>query len=285
MRPFTLQPETAIVSRQPVDATAFSQIAELYRYEADRPLEPVTIGSWQARIPYTIEKVVYSSTHSERVPGHFVTPGDAGDGPHPAILLVHGANSFWGRTEDWAMDWMDILARAGYCVLCVDNANHGERMTEPMQYLDVGSCHHRDWMIQSVTDQRRGIDYLLTRPEVDTARIALFGGSLGGWIGCLVGGLDHRLAAVGLTVIGAWVEGDTDDAASKWVNMLNFAPRISAPTLMVNATGDGREPGEELFAAVPDPKQQIWIESSHYLPPREHNAEILAWLANTLSAE
>ena len=81
----------------------------------------------------------------------------------------------------------------------------------------------------------------------DADRIALVGGSLGGHIGCLVTGLDDRFAAVVLTVIGAWVEGDTDDPVSRYVNMLNFAPRTSAPVLMVNATGDGREPGEELY--------------------------------------
>ncbi len=270
------------MSRQPVDAATFAQIADFFGYNAEVPLDAVSVASWKARIPYTIEKVIYSSTHGERVPGHFVTPDEAGPGPHPAILLVHGANSFWGRNEDWAMDWMDILARAGYCVLCIDNACHGERMTDSINIMDAGSFNHREWMAQSVTDQRRGVDYLLTRPEVDASRIGLFGGSLGGWIGCLVGGLDDRFRAVGLTVIGAWVDGDCDDPHKRWVNMLNFAPRISAPTLMVNATGDGREPGEELFAAMPDPKQQIWIESSHYLPPREHNAEILAWLSKQL---
>lgn len=265
------------MSRTPVDDAAFAEIANLYQYDADLPLQGVTIASWPARIPYVIDKVMFSSTHGERVPGHFAHPKEETARPGPAILLVHGANSFWGRNEDWALDWLDILARAGYCVLCIDNAGHGERMTEPANY-SVGSFHHRDWMVQTVTDQRRGLDYLLTRPEVDAGRIALFGGSLGGWIGCLVAGLDDRFVAVVLTVIGAWVDGDTDDAATRYVNMLNFAPRLSAPLLMVNATGDGRESGEELFQATPEPRQQLWVDSNHYLPPREHNADILSWL-------
>jgi dienelactone hydrolase len=268
-----------MVNRTPVDDTAFAQIAEIYQYDPDLSLDAVTIGSWSARMPYTIDKVIYTSTHGERIPGHFAYPGVDRPGPHPAILLVHGANSFWGRNEDWALDWLDILARAGYCVLCIDNADHGERMTSPSRKGKAGSYSHREWMVQSVTDQRRGVDYLRTRPEVDEQRILLFGGSLGGWIGCLVAGLDNRFAAVVLTVIGAWVEGATDDARTRWVNMLNFAPRLQAPTLMVNATGDGRELGEELFSHLPEPRQQLWIESSHYLPPREHNVEILNWLA------
>jgi len=27
-----------------------------------------------------------------------------------------------------------------------------------------------------------------------------------------------------------------------------------------------------------EPKRQIWYESNHYLPPREYNADIIAWL-------
>lgn len=269
------------MNRTPVNATTFARIADLYQYDADLPLNGTEVESWTARIPYTIEKVMYDSTHGQRVPGYFAHPGEGKPGPHPAVLLVHGANSFWGRHEDWAMDWLDILARAGYCVLCVDNADHGERMTKPTT-IEPGSYRHREWMAQSVTDQRRGLDYLLTRPEVEASRLALLGGSLGGHIGSLVAGLDNRFAVVVLTVVGAWVREATDDARTRSVNMLNFAPRISAPVLMVNATGDSRELDEELFAAMPDPKQQIWIESTHYLPPRENSSDILAWLAENL---
>ena len=128
-------------------------------------------------------------------------------------------------------------------------------------------------------DQRRGIDYLLTRSEVDNDRIALMGGSLGGFYGTFVSGVEDRMMAIVLTVTSAWpADRATDDPTVRFSHTLNFAPWFSAPTLMVNADGDGREAGEELFNVVPEPKQQIWHESSHYLPPREYNEDILAWL-------
>lgn len=64
----------------------------------------------------------------------------------------------------------------------------------------------------------------------------------------------------------------------KFGHTLNFVPHVSAPILMVNATGDGRELGEELYRAMPEPRKQIWYESNHYLAPREYNEDILAWL-------
>ena len=57
--------------------------------------------------------------------------------------------------------------------------------------------------IQSVTDQRRGIDFLFSRPEVDTTKVALMGGSMGGYFGTLVAGLESRFTTVVLTVTGA----------------------------------------------------------------------------------
>ncbi|MFH1568721.1 MAG: alpha/beta fold hydrolase [Gemmatimonadota bacterium] len=239
------------MNRTPVGDDLFAQIADLYRYDADQRLEAVTIGQWPHRLPYVIEKIAYRSTHGERVPGFFAHPQDTTGARYPAVLLVHGANGFWGKSEDWAMDWLDLLARSGRCVLAIDNAAFGERRLEPGEPWSWGPYRYRDWMVQTVTDQRRGVDYLLSRPEVDGSRIALLGGSMGGHIGCLVAGLEDRFAAVVLTVVGAWVEGPT---------------------------GDGRGPGEELFRAMPARRQQIWYESSHYLPPRQYSTDIMVWL-------
>lgn len=106
---------------------------------------------------------------------------------------------------------------------------------------------------------------------------------MGGFFGVLVAGLEDRFTAVVLTVTGAW-PGDvsTDDRFGRFGHTLNFAPRVSAPVLMVNATGDGRESGTELFNAMPDPKEQIWHESDHYLPPRQYNEDIIGWLHDRL---
>jgi len=101
---------------------------------------------------------------------------------------------------------------------------------------------------------------------------------MGGYYGVMVAGLEKRLACVVLTVTSAWPEQATDDPMFRFVHTLNFAPRISAPVLMMNAAGDRRDRGLELFRAVPEPKQQIWVEGGHYVPPREHSARIVSWL-------
>ena len=268
------QPQAAI-NRQPVSEEVFATIADHYGYDQSQPLDASVIGVWPHRRPYIIEKVEFSSVHDERVPAYFTYPKDSTATRYPAVLLLHGANDFWGKNEDWAREWMDILSREGWCVLVADFYGFGERKKagqEPSWWKSG------PYTMQAVTDQRRGIDFLFSRPEVDTTKVALMGGSMGGYFGTLVAGLESRFTTVVLTVTGTSPVGATDDAFRRFVHILNFAPRVSAPVLMVNATGDGRASGEELYNAMPEPKQQIWYESEHYLPPREYNEDILNWL-------
>ena len=273
---FQCQPQ-ADFNRQPVSEEVFATIADRYEYDRSQPLDTSVIGVWPHRRPYIIEKVEFSSINNERVPAYFTYPKDSIFSiatRHPAVLLLHGANDFWGKNEDWSLEWMDILAREGWCVLVADFYGFGERKKagQKPQWWVSGSY------IQAVTDQRRGIDFLFSRPEVDTTKVALMGGSMGGYFGTFVAGLESRFTTVVLTVTGTSSVGATDDALHRFRHILNFAPRVSAPVLMVNATGDGRPFGEELYNAMPEPKQQIWYESEHYLPPREYNEDILNWL-------
>ena len=262
------QPQAAI-NRQPVSKKVFATIADHYGYDQSQPLDTSVIGVWPHRLPYIIEKVEFSSIHDERVPAYFTHPKNSTATRYPAILLLHGGNDFWGKNGDWEREWMDILSREGWCVLVADFYGFGERKKAGQVARDN---------IQSVTDQRRGIDFLFSRSEVDTTKVALMGGSMGGYFGTLVAGLESRFTTVVLTVTGAWPIEATDHVFARFSHTLNFAPRVSAPILMVNATGDGRAFGEELYNAMPEPKQQIWYESEHYLPPREYSEDILNWL-------
>jgi dienelactone hydrolase len=272
------------VRREPISNEEFRIVADHFGYDRSADLDTVTIGSWPHRTPYVINKVEFGSTHGERVPAYFTHPKDTTGITYPAILLLHGMNDFWGKNEDWALEWMDILSREGWCVLVADFHGFGERKRPGQGPTWAGPPFTaRHGIIQSVTDQRRGLDYLMDRVEVDTTRIALMGGSMGGYFGVLVAGLEDRLATVVLTVTGAWPEDiATDDHFGRFAHTLNFAPRVSAPILLVNATGDGKELGEELLNAMPDPKKQIWYESDHYLPPRQYSEDIVSWLHERL---
>jgi dienelactone hydrolase len=271
--------------RLPVDDQAFGAVAELFQYDPALPLDPVSLDTWSDRTPCTFEKVYFRSTHGERVPAFFAYPSDKGFRSAPGILLVHGSNSFWGINEDWVRDWIEVLTGAGYCVLAIDNYGFGERMSSRTSLDEYfGTYRDREIVVQSVTDVRRAIDYLATRPEVTPGKVGLVGGSRGAWLGTLVSGLDKRLSAAVL-VVTAHSPGDPRDPMLAFRHALNFAPRITCPILMVSGLRDKAQRvdfARELYRHLACEKREIWLDLPHHIPPRDNSGEILAWLGQTL---
>ena len=271
----------------PVSDEKFEIIKEVYKYDRDLPLEVRQLGLWPWRTPYHLEKVLYRSTHNQMVSASFAKPLKA-KGKLPAVLLIHGWNTIWGRFEDWACDWREVLVKAGYAVLSADNFDFGERRFSLDSWEKKYKYHGRERIIQSAVDGMRGIDYLAIRPDIDKSRIALLGGSLGAYIGAITGAFDKRLKTVILTVIGIFKNDNlvNDKGLDMLVHSANFISRISpTPLLMVNGKKDEAFPAEGsklLFDLAGEPKKQVWYNTTHFMPPKKYNRDVLAWLKTRL---
>ena len=127
------QPQAAI-NRQPVSEEVFATVADHYGYDRSQPLDASVIGVWPHRLPYVIEKVEFSSIHNERVSAYFTHPKDSTATRHPAVLLLHGANDFWGRTRTGLLSgWIFSRARDGVCWSLIFMAlANGKRLTEAL---------------------------------------------------------------------------------------------------------------------------------------------------------
>src|SRR6478735_11693751 len=88
---------------------------------------------------------------------------------------------------------------------------------------------------QLVSDARRAVDYLDTRPDIDAARLAYFGLSWGGQLGPITIALDPRIKA-GVLLMGGLGLGGGKSAPE--VDPFNFAPRVRVPILMMNGDQD-----------------------------------------------
>jgi dienelactone hydrolase len=127
----------------------------------DPPLETV-------RIPFEGKEIV----------GYLRLPKGAGE-PVPVLLAISGLDS---RKEDMSMNYGAIL-QYGIGFLAIDSPGTGQA---PIQ---AGENSERMFS--------RAIDYLLTRPEVDKARIAVVGQSFGGYWAAKLAIVEHdRLRAV-----------------------------------------------------------------------------------------
>lgn len=138
----------------------------------------------------------------EKVPAYLTRPR-TGDGPFPAVLYnhSHGGGYKIGKLEllqgrEYLADppYAEVFAELGMVALCIDAWVFGERSHTPendmfKEMLWKGQVL---WGMM-VYDSIRALDYLLTRPEVDPARVATLGISMGSTMAWWLAALDERI--------------------------------------------------------------------------------------------
>jgi dienelactone hydrolase len=141
---------------------------------------------------------------------------DLGDN-HPVLTDYHARN-YDGRPT------ATELVRRGYVVITIDALMFGERRTvldadrkygwdrsrysvEDARHLNQQCRAKEATLVKDLTlagltwpgvvcwDDLRTVDYLVTRPEVDPARIGCLGISMGGYRSCYLAALDERIRA------------------------------------------------------------------------------------------
>ena len=184
--------------------TAQARIKKTWRFPAEKsPLAPKVLK----RADYgdiIIEHITFQSRKNFPVTATFYLPAKR-TGKVPAVLFVQGhANS--GKRAGGYVVACENLARRGIAVLSIDPIQQGERY----QYAEKSplNCtvfHNRlsrqlTALGETISDWRtydgiRAVDYLFTRPEVDTSRIGINGQSGGGTMTALIFANDHRIKA------------------------------------------------------------------------------------------
>ncbi len=167
--------------------------------EPDVELRPEVLGTIE-RPGYRIERLIFQSQPEVWVTANLYLP--EGAKRNPAVLVVHG---------HWAMARRDPVVQArclglvqlGFVVLAIDAFGAGERHAQPARGTYHGALDGatlwptgRTLLGLQVYDNRRAVDYLLTRPEVDPQRLGITGASGGGNQSMYAGALDERLACV-----------------------------------------------------------------------------------------
>lgn len=84
----------------------------------------------------------------------------------------------------------------------------------------------------------RSLDYLETGPDFDKTRIAYVGAGVGAWTGPIHLALEHRFRAAALLGGGFhWEMYEPATASPEW-DLVNFAPRVTIPVIMMNGEFD-----------------------------------------------
>ena len=184
------------------------------------------------------------------------TLGQGGDDKVPGIVLVHGGGG--AAFKNWAELW----AKRGYAAIAMDLAGKGlDRKPLPDGGPDQGHAFkfstidepvENQWSYHAVANVVRAHSLLRSFPDVDAGRIALTGISWGGYLTCIVAGVDDRFK-MAMPVYGCgflrensvWKASEfgkmTPAQSDKWHRLWDPSRYIGSakmPVMFLNGTND-----------------------------------------------
>jgi hypothetical protein len=262
---------------KPVNDAAFRLYLPLHHYDRT-DLAAQTKSVDDSRPYFRRETVTFRAAYgNDRVVAHLYLPKNTAP-PYQTVIFIPSGNIFYFLSIDTLPDPFEFLVRAGRAVLVLAVQGTLERGPSPVV---VGPNQLRDRLLQWSKDVQRSIDYLETRPEIDTGKLAFYGISYSAWASPTILAPEPRLKAAVLVSGGA----STPTAAE--VDPWNYAPRVKVPVLMLNGRDDFIFPVERsqlpLLRALGTPakdKRHILFDGGHVnLQTRlDLIGEILRWL-------
>ena len=273
------------------DAESFPFLRDFFEYDTGVPLE-VHVVARVEEPTYVREKVVFRGPRDRRVPCDLAIP-QGGAAPHACVLLIHGIGG--SRADWWNEDSFHsgatvtkALLSAGIAVMTIDAVYHGERSAgndyespEVFLFQDAWFYRARDMIVDSVVEHRRAMDYLASRPGIDSTRIGAIGYSMGGMMVVQLAAVDPRIRAAVVCVPPLL----KDEHSA--LTIRNFAPHVrDIPLLMLIGSDDTRnytvEDARALFDLVgSSDKEFVVFESEHRLPG-EWTERASRWMTDNL---
>jgi pimeloyl-ACP methyl ester carboxylesterase len=197
----------------------------------------------------------------------------------PVVILLPGMDM---TKEAFPKAANNIALARGFHVLAMDGPGQGNSNIQK---------------IRSVKDnyERAGaavISYLLTRPEVDPTKIAIYGISMGSYWCLRLASYDHRIAAV-VSAVACFNPNNTiftqssprfkqmfmymsgyenerkfDEEVAKDMTVRGYLGKVQCPTLLATGEYDPLCPLEDAidaFAELPSPKEMWVFENQHHI--------------------
>ncbi|NUP99432.1 MAG: acetylxylan esterase, partial [Armatimonadetes bacterium] len=171
------------------------------------PLKPRLVQTID-RPAYAIEKIVFESRPGYLVTANFYRPKGR-PLPLPGVFFTCGHGGEGKGYLNYHACCLGLVLK-GYAVLAIDPMGQGERQEyfetavgrggTPWPVAQHQQLLRPSWLVgrtlsgYRVWDGIRAVDYLISRPEVDSTRLAAVGNSGGGQMALLVTAADPRIA-------------------------------------------------------------------------------------------
>jgi dipeptidyl aminopeptidase/acylaminoacyl peptidase len=248
-------------------------------------------GGWLANR----EMLRHSKDDNKKIEIFWTKP--AGDGPYPAVLLIHGHQEQVrnGGEAFVKTGRLGILAKQGYVAASLSQPGYGNSDGPP----DYCGPFTQDATLVA-------LDFLRKQRFVNPNKLALYGYSRGAIVASMVATRDPKIAAV---VLGAgaydffsWyptplrgidanirVEAGTSAEAFRARSAIYHIDKIKSPVLLLHGTQDERIPVrqaeiffEKLRASGVRVEMKIFPKARHSIPVDEQYREIYPFLSEFL---
>jgi dienelactone hydrolase len=205
-----------------------------------------------------------------RVFAYYGVPKHAAGTRVPGMVLVHGGGG------SAFVRWVRLWNSRGYAAISMDTCGavsgnaYGNEQTGHVRHAWAGPAGwggfdkaddpvKDQWTYHAVAAAVRGHSLLRSLPGVDGARIGLTGISWGGYLTCIVAGVDDRFAFA-VPVYGCGFLGDNstwldafkkmgDERAKRWLSLWDpsvYLPLAKMPFLWVDGSNDFAYPMDSL---------------------------------------
>jgi dienelactone hydrolase len=270
---------TDYTREQPVTDAVYAGFTPLFDYDP-AALDARVEVSDSTPEDWIREKVSFNAAYGgERMTAWLYLPRNARP-PYQTVVIFPGSNVIGAapHTGDLPTVMSYIPSGGRAAVFPIYKSTH-ERSDSLRSDIPNQSIFWREHMVMWVKDFRRTLDYLSTRPDIDTTKFAYFGFSWGGYMGGIIPALEPRVKASVLYVAGLTMERGRPE-----VDPVNYLPRIKSPVLMLNGKYDFFFPSEtaqkpffEFLGTPAADKRWIIYEGGHDVPRTELIKESLAW--------
>ena len=265
---------------RPVPEVVYAGYAQQFDYDPLPLSAKVELRDSSAQ-DWIREKVTFATAYGgERMAAWLFLPR-RGRPPFQTTVVFPGSGAIRAAPFDGVLESRaSFMPPAGRAVVVPIYKSTHERSDTLTSDIADHSIMWRDHVVMWVKDFRRTLDYLSTRPDIDSTKFAYFGFSWGGNMGGIIPAVEPRLKTAVLYVAGLTMERGRPE-----VDPVNFLPRVRIPVLMLNGKYDFYVPSETsqkpffmFLGSPPNDKRWIMYEGGHDVPRTQYIRESLAWL-------
>lgn len=281
-RPYALPDKGEEANIEQVSDDIFNIYKSQYRYDKS-PLNARVEATDESPEYWKVETISYNSAKDdERILTYLFIPKNVKP-PYQAVVYFPGAGVFGHPTSaSIQIKIVDFIIMSGRAVAYPVYKGTHERSVG-FNYPTAGTQRYVEYEIQLVHEVQRTLDYLETRDDINSDKIAFWGFSWGARLGPIILAVEDRIQ-LGLFLSGGLYIRKIQPV----INEALFVPRVKVPVLMINGKydydfqlGTGQKFLFDLLGTRAEEKEHFVLDSGHnvFATHREQaTKKVLEWL-------